>query len=191
VLPGARPARLGFNAHVRGGRISLSLAAACAVAAVAPAAEAATYRIGIDRQGFVNRLGPLRPHSHPYPRDARAALGTPSSQKAGRGVCRLRWSRLKLSALFTSFGGISDFCRDGLFQSAVVRSRIWRTWEGLRVGMRSSRVPELHRGARFERGKWVLASQTVFGSEPAPTVSALVRRGRVTALSLFIGSAGD
>jgi len=49
----------------------------------------------------------------------------------------------------------------------------------------------LHSDARFERGKWVLASQTVFGSEPAPTVSALVHGGRVTALSLFVGAAGD
>ncbi|MEA2272260.1 MAG: hypothetical protein QOI98_968, partial [Solirubrobacteraceae bacterium] len=39
--------------------------------------------------------------------------------------------------------------------------------------------------------KWVLATQSVFGPEPAPTVSALVRRGRVYALSLFVGAAGD
>ena len=57
--------------------------------------------------------------------------------------------------------------------------------------MRSSRVPPLHHNARFQRGKWVLATQDVFGSEPSPTVSALVRDGRVVALSLFVGRAGD
>jgi hypothetical protein len=40
-------------------------------------------------------------------------------------------------------------------------------------------------------GKWVLATQSVFGNDPAPTVSAHVRGGRVRALSLFIGAAGD
>jgi hypothetical protein len=185
-----RRSRLGLNARVMRRRLLLVLAAACMLGSAA-SADAKTYRISVDRQGFVDRLGPLRPHSHPYPRDARLAFGRPSSQRAGRGVCRLRWSALKLSTLFTSFGAISDFCRDGLLQTAVVRSKIWRTWKGLRVGMRSSRVPGLHRDARFEHGKWVLATQSVFGSEPSPTVSALVHGGHVTALSLFVGSAGD
>jgi hypothetical protein len=57
--------------------------------------------------------------------------------------------------------------------------------------MRSSRIPELHPDAEFTRGKWVLATQSVFGSEPSPTVTAHVRGGRVRALSLFIGAAGD
>jgi hypothetical protein len=179
-----------LNARLMGRRLVLALVATCALTC-APAAHSRTYRISVDHQGFVSRLGPLRPHSHPYPRDARAAFGRPTSQHAGRGVCRLRWSRLKLSTLYTSFGAISDFCRDGLFQTAVVRSSVWRTWKGLRVGMRSTRVRELHRDARFERGKWILATQSVFGSEASPTVSALVHDGRVTALSLFIGSAGD
>jgi len=42
----------------------------------------------------------------------------------------------------------------------VLRSRIWRTVKGLRWACASSRVHELHSDARFERGKWVLASQT-------------------------------
>jgi hypothetical protein len=173
---------------VMGGRFAI-LIAACALAA--PAAAAKSYRISVDSRGFVSRLGPLRPQAHPFPRDARAAFGRPSSQRAGRGVCRIRWPRLKLSTLFTSFAAITDFCRDARLQTAVVKSSVWRTWKGLRVGMRSSRVRELHRDARFEHGKWVLASQSVFGSEPSPTVSALVHRGKVTALSLFVGAAGD
>jgi hypothetical protein len=163
--------------------------AACLLT-TAPAA-AKSYTIRLDSRGFVSRLGPLRPQAHPFPRDARAVFGRPSSQRPGRGTCRLTWAALKLSALFTSFAAISDFCRDARLQTAVLRSKVWRSWKGLRVGMRSSRVRELHPNARFERGKWVLASQTVFGGEPSPTVSALVHGGHVTALSLFVGAAGD
>lgn len=168
-----------------------TLLLAVVVALVPTAASARSLTIRVDSRGFVSRLGPLAPLRHPFLRDARRAFGTPTSVRPSRGACTARWERLRLKALFTSFGGISDFCRDGRFQTAVVRSRIWRTWKGLRVGMRSSRVPALHPDADFTRGKWVLATQSVFGAEPAPTVTALVRGGRVRALSLFTGSAGD
>lgn len=160
---------------------------AAPAAAVAPAA----FRIATNKEGFPVRLGPLAATSGPHVRDAVAAFGRASSVRPGRGICVARWNGLGLKLLYTSFGGISDFCRDGLLQTAVIRSSRWVTWAGLRVGMRSSRVPELHRNAKFQRGKWVLATQDVFGSEPSPTVSALVRDGRVVALSLFVGRAGD
>ena len=171
--------------------MTIALLIVMALAAVpAEAAVAKTY--GITTQGgFVVRMGPLKVKSHPYLRDAVAAFGQPTSVTPGRGECTARWSALRLTALFTSFGGISDFCRQGLLQAAVVRAPVWRTWAGLRVGMRSTRVPELHHDAEFTGGKWVLATQDVIGSGPSPTVSALVHAGRVTALSLWVGSAGD
>jgi len=173
-------------------RRALVVAATLGALALLPgAASARSLTIRVDSRGFVSQLGPLHPLRHPFLRNARAAFGTPTTVRASRGECHARWGRLKLKALFTSFGGISDFCRDGRFQTAVVRSSVWRTWKGVRVGMRSSRIPELHPDAKFERGKWVLATQSVFGNEPAPTVSALVRGGRIRALSLFIGAAGD
>jgi hypothetical protein len=164
---------------------------ALVVAIVPAAASARSLTIRVNSDGFVSRLGPLHPLRHPFLRDARAAFGTPTSVRASRGECRARWAPLRLKTLFTSFGGISDFCGEGRLQTAVIRSRVWRTWKGLRVGMRSSRIPELHPAAEFTRGKWVIATQSLFGSEPAPTVSAHVRGGRVRALSLFIGAAGD
>ena len=164
---------------------------ALVVALVPAAASARSLTIRVNSDGFVSRLGPLHPLRHPFLRDARAAFGTPTSVRASRGECRARWAPLRLKTLFTSFGGISDFCGEGRLQTAVIRSRVWRTWKGLRVGMRSSRIPELHPAAEFTRGKWVIATQSLFGSEPAPTVSAHVRGGRVRALSLFIGAAGD
>jgi hypothetical protein len=171
-------------------RTILLLIATALFAVPAQAAPAETY--GITTQGgFVVRMGPLRVKSHPYLRDAVAAFGQPTSVTPERGVCTARWSALRLTASFTSFGAVSDFCRQGLLQKAVVRSAVWRTWAGLRVGMRSTRVPELHHDAEFSGGKWVLATQDVIGSGPSPTVSAFVRAGRVNALSLWVGSAGD
>jgi hypothetical protein len=57
--------------------------------------------------------------------------------------------------------------------------------------MPTSRVRELHRGARFRGGRWVLASESVIGTGPSPTVSALVRGGRVSGFSIWVGGAGD
>ncbi len=165
-----------------------ALLAAIALALV-PVAHAHTYTISTKR-GFVARLGPLHVRAHPYLRDAIAAFGRPQAIRPLREACKVRWSSLELTATFTSFGRTTDYCGEGLFQAAVVRSRIWRTWAGLRVGMRSSRVTALHRNARFTEGKWVLRTQSVIGSG-SPTVSALVRGGRVFALSLWIGAAGD
>lgn len=164
---------------------------AVVVALLPAAAQARSLTIKVDSRGFVSQLGSLHPLRHPFLRNARAAFGVPTTVSPSRGECRARWAKLRLKALFTSFGAISNFCRDGRFQTAVVRSRVWRTWKGLRVGMRSSRIPELHPNAEFTRGKWVLATQSVFGAEPSPTVTAQVRGGRVRALSLFIGAAGD
>jgi hypothetical protein len=170
---------------------AVAVAAVMVVVVALPAAAGArTYTITTER-GFVVRMGPLRVKSHPYLRDAAAAFGRPGSVRPGRGACTARWPALKLKALFTSFGAVDDFCAQGLLQTAVVRSRVWRTWAGLRVGMPSARVRELHHNARFADGKWVLATQTVYGPEPAPTVSALVGGGRVRALSLWVGGAGD
>jgi hypothetical protein len=170
--------------------LALVLVAAATLAFAAGQAAAKTYRITVER-GFVVRMGPLKVKSHPYLRDARAAFGRPASVRPGRGVCTVRWSALKVTAKFTSFGGIADFCGQGLFQTAVLRSSVWQTWAGLRVGMPSTRVRELHHNAKFTGGKWVLATESVFGAGPSPTVSALVSSGRVTALSLWVGQAGD
>jgi hypothetical protein len=171
-------------------RALASVVLLAAMLAFPAGAAAKTYRITTEG-GFVVRMGPLKVKSHPFLRDATAAFGRPAAVRPGDGVCRVRWSALKLTAMFTSFGAISDFCGMGYFQTAVVRSSVWQTWAGLRVGMRSTRVRELHRNAEFSNGKWVLATQDVYGTEPSPTVSALVSGGHVIALSHWVGRAGD
>lgn len=153
-------------------------------------AAARTYEIKLTGNGFVKRLGPLKVQRDPLLRDAERAFGQASSARASGGVCVAKWRSLRLRATFTSFGGASDMCAEGRFQLATVRSKVWRTWKGLRVGMRTARVAELHPSAEFDDGKWVLATQSVYG-EPAPTVTALIKNGRVRALSMFVGAAGD
>jgi hypothetical protein len=112
---------------------------ALVVAIVPAAASARSLTIRVNSDGFVSRLGPLHPLRHPFLRDARAAFGTPTSVRASRGECRARWAPLRLKTLFTSFGGISDFCGEGRLQTAVIRSRVWRTWKGLRAASGSWR----------------------------------------------------
>ena len=154
----------------------------------------ATYRITTDKEGFPVRLGPLRATSGPHARDAVAAFGAASSVRPGRGICVARWNALGLKLTYTSFGAIPDFCRDVLLQTAVVRSSRWATWAGLRVGMRSSRVPALHHNARFQRGKWVLATQDVFGIEAVAhgqrRQAAARSRTRSQRFALFAGPRG-
>jgi len=95
------------------------------VAALVPAgASARSLTIRVNGDGLVSRLGALHPLRHPFLRDARAAFGTPTSVRASRGECRARWAPLRLKTLFTSFGGISDFCGEGRLQTAVVRFRL-------------------------------------------------------------------
>lgn len=175
----------------RSGLAALLVVGLTLAALAAPAQAAVPPYTILTQGGFIVRLGPMNLRRDPSPAAARNAFGQPSSITPIRGACRIDWSRLKLRTTFTSFGLVSDFCREGALQAAVIRSPIWRTWAGLRVGMRSSRIPELHRRARFVDGKWVLATQSVYGPEPSPTVSALVSRGKVIALSLWIGGAGD
>lgn len=174
-------------------RASLALVTAvCLLALTRPTASATVPKYTIlTERGFVVRLGPLNLKRASNLDAARSAYGSPSSITPIHGACKIAWSRLQLRTTFTSFGAVSDFCREGALQVAVIRSPIWRTWAGLRVGMRSSRIPQLHHKARFVDGKWVLATQSVYGPQPSPTVSALVSGGRVIALSLWIGGAGD
>jgi len=172
-------------------RTALAALAAAALACAAPAGADAAQTIEVGRGGFVVELGSLDIRKGATLADATRAFGRPSRVSPGEDVCVVRWSRLKLVTRFTSFGGVSDFCTQGFLQTAVTHSRRWRTWKGLRVGMPTSQVRERHPKARFRRGRWVLASQSVLGGSPSPTVEAMVRGGRVSGFSLWVGAAGD
>ncbi len=149
--------------------------------------------------GSVARIGSFRPGVDPTIGAATRAFGRPSSRTpTGDDVCVVTWRRLRLRVVFASFGAARPgrtTCTSGVgrAQSVTLRGRRFRTWRGLRVGDRSATIPRRHPGARFRQGSWWLRTATsVVGDESEYGVlRAIVSRGRVTALTGWIGAAGD
>jgi len=112
----------------------------------------------------------------------------------GSDACRVEWRGLRLNATFANFG-IESACSatGGRLQAATIRSARFQTTRGIRVGSASSTIPIKHRSAEFVEGAWWIASTTPpFGDEQeVATISAIVSRGRVRALKLWVGAAGD
>ncbi len=144
-----------------------------------------------NRSGLVS-LGGFRPR-----RDARrarvdAAFGFPAREREG-GTCKLRWPDLGLRVDMANFG-LGDRCNDGFAQRAVIAGpagrRRWRTERGLRVGDSLARLRRLYPAAsRHGRSWWVVPGR--FIGYRIGIVSAIVSGGRVTALKVWIGGAGD
>jgi hypothetical protein len=165
-----------------------------------PPADAQTgaFTIRTD-DGAITRIGAFRTFGRDggTPARATAVFGRPSSIDPigdGSDACRVRWRRLRLNATFANFG-IESACspQGGRLQAATIRSAQFRTTRGVRVGSDSSTIPTKHRSARFMEGAWWIASITPpFGDEEEiATVSAIVGNGRVRALKLWVGAAGD
>jgi hypothetical protein len=163
----------------------------------APAQQAsASYTIRT-YQGLVARIGSFHPRHDATIAAAIRVFGRPSSQHEGGGQCIVRWhSGLRIS--FTSFAGWpvgTSMCSPsvGLAQSFAARGSRFRSWAGLRPGMRSSRIADLHPYAELRRGTWWLRTAvSPFGDQSEyPVVQALVGGGRVRALSGWIGGAGE
>jgi hypothetical protein len=175
---------------------------------VAPDAHAASLTI---RTGSfeVTRLGPLKTTSSrtyaPTIRRAVRAFGQPSNSFPNGG-CVVKWKRLGLRIQFSNFGGDPrGVCHPavGRAQSFTIeRSRKWRTWKGLRIGMLEARVAERHPradwfdGNRFyDQGYWLRWNQSRFGGGGEyPVLAAHLKNGtsgRVTSFSGWIGSAGE
>jgi len=182
-------------------QLLLALALLAAAAALSPPTAAAgspTYTIRTS-DGFITRIGPMRTSSVDGPTLANASriFGRPSVVDPvgdGSDACVVEWRRLRLRATFANFG-IDSACapRGGRLQAATIRSSRFRTTRGIRVGSRSSAIPERHRGAEFVDGIWWIASATSpYGdNEEFATIAAVVRDGRVRALRLWVGAAGD
>jgi predicted metal-binding membrane protein len=172
--------------------IALLAAGALVAAGASPASAAYTIRT---KDGFVTSVGPLRSSEATVAR-ATSVFGMPSvTDPVGDGTdaCRLEWRRLRFRAVFANFG-IANACDEGLLQAGTIRSRRFRTWRGLRVGDRSSTIPDKHPRAEFRRNTWWLASViSQYGEEATriPTVEAIVQGGRVKVLRLWVGAAGD
>ena len=162
------------------------------------AAAARSFTIKTSR-GYVARIGSFRPSRNPLLSSALRTFGHPSSRRLrGDNVCDVEWRRLRLRITFANFGGPrpgETTCSSsvGRAQSFVARGSRFRTWEGLRPGARSSSILERHPSAEFRQGSWWLRTAvSPFGDEEEyPVVRAVVRDGRVRALSGWIGGAGE
>lgn len=175
------------------GAIVLSGVPGSAVADSNGALTARSFRIATSG-GFVTRLGPWRV-SDPSLSRAVAVFGTPSSLKPSGGPagCRVHWRALRISATFSNFGGYSA-CDPafGKVSFFTVRSRAWRTIGGLRVGQSTSRMLRMYPDAELVRGKWELVTADFgYGTSDIATVAAVPRNGRVAALTMYVGGAGD
>jgi len=147
----------------------------------------------------VSRIGAFRPRRDPTVGAAIRVFGTPSTRDLTRSNgCRVQWRALRLRVLFYNFGGApvgQTTCASGVgrAQSLTIRGRRFRTWKGLRVGMASDRIPELHPAAEFRQGSWWLRTATSpfgDGSEYG-VLRAIVGDGRVRAFAGWIGAAGE
>jgi hypothetical protein len=161
-----------------------------------PSAASAAFTINVGRFN-VSSIGDFRPSRGDSISAAERVFGPSTSRRQNSdSSCRVRWSRLELEILFVSFGAPgTNLCQGSAAhaQSFKVRGKRFRTWHGLRVGMREAAVRRRHSGAEFRRGAWWLktaVSPVGDGSEFA-VVDAKVRGGRVSVLRGWIGAAGD
>lgn len=77
-----------------------------------------------------------------------------------------------------------------------ISGRAWRTPRGLRVGDSRARMLRLYPGARYRGGAypgwWLHSAQLPYGGPgPSQIVWALVTRGRVSSIRVWLGGAGD
>jgi hypothetical protein len=202
VMAPALPRALSAAAPRRGLIVTvaalLGLTAQAVSSPPSAAAQSRSYTIRT-HDGFIMRIGTMRTSSADGPRLANAIriFGRPSAidpEGDGSDACVVEWRRLRLRAVFANFG-IESACspRGGRLQAATIRSTRFRTTRGIRVGSRSAAIPQRHRNAEFVGGVWWIASAlSPYGeNEQIPTITAVVRDGRVGALRLWVGAAGD
>jgi hypothetical protein len=176
------------------------MTAAAAPSSGSPRAQQAAVHYTIrTNQGAVARIGSFHPARDATIAAATRVFGQPSSRHLTRyNACNVKWRPIGLRITFASYAvgpGGANICSPsvGLAQSFAARGSRFRTWAGLRPGMRSSRIPDLHPYAELWRGRWWLrVAVSPFGDQSEyPVVSALVSGGRVRALSGWIGAAGE
>jgi hypothetical protein len=183
-------------------RIRLVSIAVCAlallVAGTAAAAPSTTIRW---KNGRVTQIGALKTTGTPTIARATAAFGAPAKIRLdGKVLCIVDWTALGLRGNFVNLGGPvpgETTCSPdvGKLQSAEVRGAGLQTPAGLRVGATVARLQKLHPSARRHGSTWWLATApNVFGGDGSgrfPIVRANVKAGKVSALVLWIGAAGE
>jgi hypothetical protein len=145
-----------------------------ALAAPAPAQAAFT----ISTTGHkVSRLGPFNPRKDASLQAAVNAFGSPTRTEGAV----THWVNFGLEIRFER----------GLAQRFSVRSRRFRTWEGLRCGMAEERIMELHPAEKHGHWWWLQRGRIhPTDQRLLPVVKAHVTGGRVDRIDGWIGGAG-
>lgn len=172
------------------------LALALVLLAFPASATAAPLEVGPGKLG-VSRIGDFRPQQDATVAAAQAVFGQPSSAKAQGSACTMRWRDVGLKIVFANFGGApegEDTCSPevGLAQSFRATGE-FVTWRGLRVGARRGAIRRKHPSAdRHARSYWLKTATSPFGEGGRyAVVKAVVAGGKVSALSGWIGAAGE
>jgi hypothetical protein len=163
-----------------------------------PASASAAFTIDVGRFS-VTSIGDFRPSRADSIPAAERVFGPASSRRENSNLsCIVRWKRLRLEILFTSFDSAGPSrCRGtiGHAQSFKVRGKRFRTWHGLRVGQPEAAVKRRHPGATFRKGAWWLKTATSPFGDPDAEFAALDAKigpnGRVRVMRGWIGAAGD
>jgi hypothetical protein len=167
--------------------VALVLAAGLSAAAPAAAAPADLVVAG-DGRG-ATAVGPLRPRLDATRAAAIRAFGP--AYAVGR-QCRYAWRGLGLTVLMENLGATGGPCAYAqvAYVSGANAGR-WRTARGLRVGMSLPVLRRLYPAATRHGTYWWVVRGFLPGVGPYGVISARVVGGRVVALRVWIGGAGE
>jgi hypothetical protein len=167
----------------RGSLVRMSSTLLVLAALVIPAtAVAASYTIGLD--GKVRDRDLTGKHMPAL----RAVFGTPSSiREQSPSQCTVRWKTVGVRVTLAAFGTTKSVCKNGEFWRARFTRTSWHTSFRIHPGAPASRAKRhsLRTCTRATCGftGYVLSTHlSDCAGGPVPTVSAEVRRGRVSAL---------
>ena len=180
-----------------------SLLLALSLLVFAAPAQGAVIRV--TDAGVFKAFGDFKPSSNMKLSRAVKVFGAPDERDPvgdGSVACDVLWAGTGLVVKASNFGGVPEghtACegRHGFVQVLTARgldSRPhWRTDRGLRVGASKARMLRLYsRAHSIGRGVWsLLERDTGIGDGPTPILTARVRSGKVSSISVWAGGAGD
>jgi hypothetical protein len=178
-------------------RLAPAALAALAIAVPVASAQAADYTLrakgSSKAPGHVTGVGAFKPQSDASLDAAKAAFGTPSSQREQGSKCSVAWSAIGLQIAFVNFstGGACEF---GKAQTVLASGRVWRTSRGLHIADSVRRLRHLYpHAARKGKAYRLVGGASFFGDGPRPysVIAARTDGRKVKAFKLFVGAAGE
>lgn len=170
----------------------LGLAATVLLATAGTGTATADFAIHVRGDGQIARLGELVDPAAASLPVAKRTFGDPRPTRRDRVLCPARWPGLGLLINFVDLGGGNPCTSEGNAQSARVTTARWSTARGLHVGDRVGRLRELYPNAsRHGRSWWLVSRRSPFGEGRFAPLAAVVADGRVRALEVWIGGAGE